>query len=213
VHLEVAKQRRISGNKLRKAIRKQLAFVARNFRFIEQLMKQTPLKELSRRQYRNLLVVCKLYRQQLITYRNRTHQVNERIVSIYQPYIRPMVRGKVKAKVEFGAKVSMSLVNGYAMIERMQRDGFYEGVTLIESVEMYKSRFGSYPKAILADQLYRNRENLAYYKERSIRLRGPRLGRPSQQEDAKEIRRQAYEDAVQRNAIEGKFGESKRNMV
>jgi hypothetical protein len=143
-------------------------------------------------------------------YRNRTHQVDDRIVSIHQPHIRPMVRGKVKANVEFGAKVSMSLVNGYAMIERMQWDSFHEGVTLIESVETYKSRFGIYPKAILADQLYRNRENLAYCKERGIRLSGPRLGRPSQQEDAKEIRRQAYEDAVQRNAIEGKFGEGKR---
>ncbi|WP_162487633.1 IS5 family transposase [Paenibacillus sp. LC231] len=209
-YLEVAKQRRIGRHKLRKAIGKQLRFVARDLRIIEQLSGITPLTVLNKRQYKNLLVVQELYRQQKEMHMNRTHQVGDRIVSIHQPHVRPMVRGKSKAKVEFGAKVHLSMVNGYALIERMQWDSFHEGVTLIESVEAYKTRFGHYPKAVLADQLYRNRENLAYCKERGIRLSGPKLGRPSLGDDAKEQKRIAYQDSTERNAIEGKFGEGKR---
>jgi IS5 family transposase len=209
-YLEVAKQRRIGFSKLRKAIGRQLKFIARDLRIVEQLVHITPLTVLNKRQYKNLLVVQELYRQQQEMYMNRTHQVDDRIVSIHQPHVRPMVRGKSKAKVEFGANVSMSMVNGYAIIERMLWDSFHEGVTLIESVEAYKKRFGYYPKAVLADQLYRNRENLAYCKDRGIRLSGPRLGHPSANDNAKEQKRIAYQDATERNAIEGKFGEGKR---
>jgi len=115
-----------------------------------------------------------------------------------------------KAKVEFGAKVSVSMVQGFAFLERRQWDNFNEGVTLIESVEAYKERFGVYPKEVLADQIYRNRENRAYCKERGIRLSGPPLGRPSKQADTTEMKQIAKLDAGERNAIEGKFGEGKR---
>lgn len=94
---------------------------------MEQLVHITPLTVLNKRQSKNLLVVQELYRQQQEMYTNRTHQVDDRIVSIQHPHVRPMVRGKSKAKVEFGAKVSMSIANGYANIERMQWDSFHEG--------------------------------------------------------------------------------------
>jgi len=131
---------------------------------------------LSKRQYKQLLVIQELYRQQRMMYTKQVHHAEDRIVSIHQPHIRPITRGKAKAKVEFGAKVSISMVQGFAFVERRQWDNFNEGVTLIESVETYKNRFGVYPKEVLADQIYRSRENRAYCKERGIRLSGPPLG-------------------------------------
>ena len=44
--------------------------------------------------------------------------------------------------------------------------------------ERFYEREGHYSKRILADKIYRNRDNLAYCKERHIRLSGPALGRP-----------------------------------
>ena len=41
--------------------------------------------------------------------RNRVHSVEHRIVSISQPWLRPIVRGNVKAPVGFGAKFDLSL--------------------------------------------------------------------------------------------------------
>src|SRR5690606_19663899 len=112
--LAVAKQRRPSGKIIRQAIGKQLRFIDRNLRIIAELAKRQPLSLLSRKQYRDLLVIQELYRQQRAMYERRTHRIEDRIVSISQPHIRPMVRGKASAPVEFGAKVSVSMVNGYA---------------------------------------------------------------------------------------------------
>lgn len=208
--LAVAKQRRASGKVIRRAIGKQLRYVARNLRIIHDLASRQSLTLLSRKQYRDLLVIQELYRQQRMMFEHKTHQIEDRIVSIRQPHIRPIVRGKAKARVEFGAKVSVSMVNGYAFLERLSWDGFNEGVTLIQSLEAYKRRFGCYPKAVLADQIYRTRENRAFCKAHGIRLSGPELGRPAQGEEVAKQRRVARQDASKRNAIEGKFGEGKR---
>lgn len=209
--LNVSKQRKPKGNTMRKAIKKQLAFVGRDLRIIEALREHTPLTVLNNTQFRRLLVIGELYRQQDDMMKKRTHSVSDRIVSIEQPHVRPIIRGKAGAPVEFGAKIAASLVGGYAWIERMQWDTFNEAMTLQASVEAYKERFGMYPAVILADKIYRNRENLAYCKSHGIRLSGPKLGRPtkeSQLEDQKQERR----DAAERNAIEGKFGEGKRRF-
>jgi hypothetical protein len=114
--------------------------------------------------------------------------------------------------VELGAKIAASLVAGYAWIETAQWDSFNEATTLQASVEAYKQRFGYYPAVILADKIYRNRDNLNDCKTLGIRLSGPKLGRPSKEQSEVADRRQERQDAVQRNAIEGKFGEGKRKL-
>lgn len=113
--------------------------------------------------------------------------------------------------MEFGAKVATSLVGGYAWIEAMEWDPFNEALTLQDSVEAYKQRFGVYPAVILADKIYRNREILRFCKGLGIRLSGPALGRPTV-EGQKTDRKQERLDAAERNAIEGKFGEGKRRF-
>ena len=80
---------------------------------------------------------------------------------------------------------------------------------LIAAVEQYRQRFGTYPKVILADKAYRNRENLRFCKKHGIRLSGPRLGRPPKEESQTDPA-QAYEDSCQRNWIEGRNGIGKR---
>jgi len=110
-------------------------------------------------------------------YETRTHSVENRIVSISQTYIRPIVRGKAGLDVEFGCKVMTSIVNGYTFIEKLDFDSYNEGIMLQEAVEQYFRRFGCYPEAVLADSIFRNRENLAWLKLRSIRMRGSKLGR------------------------------------
>ncbi|ECH9276574.1 IS5/IS1182 family transposase, partial [Salmonella enterica subsp. enterica] len=181
-YLSVSKQRKASGKVIRKAIKKQLGYVGRNLRIIEALVKYTPLTELSKRHYRQLLIISELYRQQREMMEKKTHIVADRIVSIEQPHVRPMVRGKAGANVEFGAKIAASLVDGYAWIETAQWDSFNEATTLQASVEAYKQRFGYYPAVILADKIYRNRDNLNYCKTLGIRLSGPKLGRPSKEQ-------------------------------
>jgi IS5 family transposase len=68
-------------------------------------------------------------------YENNTHRVDDRIVSLRQPWVQPIVRGKAAAPVEFGAKVALSLSEGYVRIEEISWNAFNEGKTLIESIE------------------------------------------------------------------------------
>src|SRR5699024_7448189 len=160
---------------------------------------------------RDLLVIQEMYRQQRTMFEEKSPSIADRIVSNSQPHVRPIVRGKANARVEFGAKVSVSLVDGYAFLDVLSWDSYHEGKRLQESVEKYKKRYGYYPEAILADTIYRTRENRAYCKGLGIRLSGPKLGRPSKDEQINATQKRIeQQDASERNAIEGKFGEGKR---
>ena len=67
---------------------------------------------------------------------------------------------------------------------------------------------GHYPSRVLADKIYRNRENLNYCKERGIRLSGPALGRPKK--DTIRDKAQDYRDECERVEVERKFSLGKR---
>ncbi|WP_192600439.1 transposase [Sporosarcina limicola] len=93
----------------------------------------------------------------------------------------------------------------------MRWDAYHEGILLKESIESYKKRCGYYPEAVLADTIYRTRENRQHRKDLGIRLSGPKLGRPSKnQQKNSEQKRIERQDNADRNAIEGKFGEGKQ---
>ena len=51
--------------------------------------------------------------------------------------------------------MAISIVDGYAYVEKLSWDAFNEGKTLIESVECYRKRYGHYPEAVQADKIYR----------------------------------------------------------
>ncbi len=124
----------------------------------------------------NLLTT--VYEQQRIMHETKSHSTPRRIVSLSQPFVRPMVRGKARAKTEFGAKLHISLVDGYARLERLSFEPYNEAGDFFHIVERYRERYGRYPEQILADKLYRSRDTLAFCKEKGIRLAGPALGRP-----------------------------------
>ncbi|WP_028984046.1 IS5 family transposase [Sporolactobacillus terrae] len=210
-YLAIAKQRRPGASKRRKAVGRQLRFVSRDLTIIQKLMAKSSLTLLPAAHYRLLLIISELYRQQQWMYDHRKNRIEDRIVSLSQPHVRPIVRGKAKATVEFGAKVAISLVNGDVRMEQLDWDNFNEGLTLKGSVETYLQRYGYYPEAVLADTLYRNRDNLAYCKLHHIRLSGPRLGRRTKDEQIRKMDQEiAQLDFKGRIPVEGKFGEGKR---
>lgn len=148
-----------------------------------------------------------MYRQQVEMYKKREQKITDRIVSIYQPYVRPMPRGKDRVSTEFGSKQLVLLKDGYTHIENLSWNNYNEGGLLIDSLETYKRLFGCYPERVLADQLFGERENRQFMKEKGIRYFGKRLGRPSP--DGKQQKRLLQKEMPERNAIEGKFGQGK----
>jgi hypothetical protein len=158
-----------------------------------------------------LLVLTEVYRQQQWLFNNNKQSIEDRIVSLSQPHIRPIVRGKAGKSVEFGAKLSASCFEGYVFLDRMSWDNFNESGDLKAQVEAYHRFTGYYPESVHADRIYRTRENRAWCKEKGIRISEPPLGRPPANV-SKSKKRQALEDERIRNAIEGKFGQGKRRF-
>ena len=141
-------------------------------------------------------------------YDNRTHSVPDRIVSVSQPFVRPIVRGKAGKPVEFGAKLDISVVDGWTRLACCSFDAYNEAGNLQEMAERFREREGHYPSRILADKIYRNRENLNYCKAHGIRLSGPALGRPRKGETRDEA--QEYRDECERVEVERRFSLAKR---
>jgi len=216
-YLQTAKRKQVSAKKRRVAIGKQLRFIRRDLGHIDTLLERgSNLSLLTEYENRCLRVIHTLYDQQLEMYEQRTRRVDDRIVSISQPHVRPIVRGKAAAKTEFGAKLSVSHVHdGYVLLDTLSWDAYNESGELVEQVETYKKRFGHYPASVHADQIYRTQDNRRYCKHTGIRLSGKPLGRPRKQiaenkAELKALREQTYQDELDRIPIEGKFGNTKR---
>lgn len=215
-YLALAKNKKPSGKIRRRGIREQLQYLRRNLKHISALLDYLgstpfPLSYDLQRQY---WIIQHLYAQQDGMYKSRQSRCDDRIVSISQPHVRPIVRGKASKKTEFGAKISVSMKDGLAFVDRIGWDAFNESTDLKQQVEDYRQRFGHYPEAVLADQLYGSRENRNYLKENGIRFGGKALGRPPKQtsENAEKIRKmkeQRIKDSRERIPIEGKFGQGK----
>ena len=209
-YLAFAKSKKPSIDRIRLTIRQQLGYVSRDLKYVDSFIQGG--YELDKKFLDDLETIRKVYEQQKYMLENNTHKVADRIVSISQPYVRPVVRGKVSKPTEFGAKLHLSVDEyGFARIEYLSFDAYNEGPMLIQALEAYKYHHGCYPERVLVDQIYRTRPNIAFCQKNVIRISGPRLGRPAKND---EIRRKDAKTAAQDNAdriqIERYFSTAKR---
>lgn len=211
-YLLVAKKKRKTKKEIRRGIKAQLQYVARDIKIVDKLLSETGRAKRLKKRDRELVATIKLvYGQQKYMYDNRTHKCDNRIVNLYQPHVRPMVRGKDKNNVEFGSKINISEVNGFTRIDRLDWEAYNEGGDAKMQVENYRQIYGRYPKLFLGDGIYLTRENRKFFKENGIEIVGKPLGRPPKQNN--ETPSQKYrkkKKAAQRNHVEGKFGQGKR---
>ena len=208
-YLNLAKTKKRTEKKIRATVRKMLGYVKRDLGYLEKYMEEgyaLPAKFIN-----NYLVILELYRQQKYMYDNKVKRVENRIVSISQPYIRPIVRGKIKSPTEFGAKYDVSIdEKGHARLEKISFDPYNEGRELQDAIERYKDRTGAYPGRVLVDQIYRTRDNRTYCKERGIEMSGPKLGRPGK--ESRKSSKKEYQDNTDRIEVERFFSRDKRSF-
>jgi hypothetical protein len=217
-YLALVKRKRPSNQTRRRAIKQQLQYLRRNLKHIQRLIDyfppatRLPLPGWLLYRY---WVIQHVYDQQWQMYRNKTRRCADRIVSISQPYVRPIKRGKVNKSVEFGAKLSVSMNgDGIACVDKLHWSAQLESQDLPVQVERYRERYGYYPKKVIADPIYGTRLNRKYLKDRGIAFAGKPLGRPKKvtPENASQIKalkRQRREEYLLRIPIEGKFGQGK----
>ena len=210
-YLELAKCKKRTDSKIRATVRKMLAYVKRDLGYLEGYMSEGYAMT-DRKMINTYLVILTLYEQQQYMWDNRVHSVEHRIVSISQPWIRPIVRGKAKAPTEFGAKFEVIIdERGYARMTRISFEAFNESEKLQEALIRYHERTGRWPKRILVDQIYRTRANIAFCKEHGIRISGPKLGRrPKDDKQKQSDKKTVRKDNNDRIGVERFFSLGKR---
>lgn len=212
-YLALVKQRRPGAKKRRHGTRQQLQYLKRNLGHIEKMLDMLPGQEipLTYKQLRQYWVIQNVYLQQKVMFDTKTRRCDDRIVSIHQPHVRPIVRGKQNKPAEFGAKFGVSLTQDkIACVDQFSWDAYHEGQDLQGQVEAYRKRHGHYPGKVLADPAYGTRENRCFLKNLGITFAGKPLGRPKKTVDGKDPdRQQRQQDYRDRIPIEGKFGQGK----
>ena len=210
VYLGLVKLKKKSRSRVKKCKGLMLNYLMRDIRSFVRLVAVNGtqlLDALRRDEKRNLKAIVTMYHQQEFMYRNDTNRVTDRIVSIFQPHVRPIVRGKSKAPTEFGAKIGASVVKGYTFIDHHSWDAYNEESDLELQIDLYRERLGYFPARVYADKIYMNRNNRLLMKELEIKAMGKPLGRPPKEG----IYKAELQKAVgERNEVEGTFGTGKR---
>lgn len=94
-YLNYVRSRKPSRKLSRKSLRRQLGYIARDLGYLEVRLKEIP-GVLSEKQLQRLAVIRTLYAQQKVMYSKRENRVADRIVSLHEPWVRPIVRGEVQ---------------------------------------------------------------------------------------------------------------------
>lgn len=210
-YLNVIKRKHKGAKLIKDAITRMLPLLYRDILTLLNLIgvDDETYSGFNRTQKRTIQAVIDMYHQQEEMLRLGTHTCENRIISIHQPHIRPIVRGKAKAKVEFGAKMGVSIVNGYSFIDHHSWDAYNEASDLTIHIDKYKERFGCEPKRFFGDKIYLNRANRKILKGKGIEIMGRPLGRPPKNPSEEQLRRERIGVAL-RNEAEAQFGTGKR---
>lgn len=213
-YLSESKKRQVNKKTLRSAIRYHLNCLDRNILSLNMMLdmlaeesgsEQMPLPK---KMQRDFWVIQTLNDQQRQMYSTKSNTCKDRIVSIGQPYVRPIVRGKAGKKVEFGTKIGLALANGIAKAETLSWDAYNESADLVPHAESYRALYGYYPEVLMVDGIYGTNKNRAWCKERNIRMTVVAKGKKT--ELTAHQKRKQRKEFNQRNQVEAKFGQAKQ---
>ena len=211
VYLKIIKKKNKTRKELKRCTEYLLSMLSKSTRTALSLFGRTTtdmFMQLKRSDRKLFMTIMKMYHQQQSMYDEGVHHCEDRIISIFQPHVRPIVRGKSKAKVEFGSKIGVSVVDGYTFIDHFSWDAYNKSEDLMPHLRAYKKRFGCQPELVDAGKIYLNRRIM---KLLHIKVGSKPLGRPSKTDAEKE----EYEALMarysgERNEVEGASGTGKR---
>lgn len=137
---------------------------------------------------KQLWIIHTMWDQQWEMFINHSHSCADRIINVSQPHVRPIVRGKQAAMVEFGSKLGLSLFDGYLKADHISWDAYHEAQNLPQQAENYKTLLAYYPEIIMADKLYATNANRKWCTENGIRLTATPKGKPKEKTAIKKER-------------------------
>lgn len=207
-YLAEAKKRQANKKTLRSCSRYQLNCLDRNIRSINELLDMSEHNPLSHKTMRDFWVIQTVNDQQRKMYSDKVNRCSDRIVNISQPYVRPIVRGKAGKKVEFGTKLGLAQVDGFAKAQTLSWDAYNESADLIPHAESYRQFYGYYPELIQVDKIYGTNKNRTWCQQRGIRMTVSQKGKTKDLSPYEKKKRKTEHN--ERNHIEAKFGQAKQ---
>lgn len=195
----------------KKLLKTLLKFLLRLLQLIEDLSKHQPVK-LSLKQAAEMRAVIKVYGQQHDKAYGKTDKIQDRIVSLCKPYIRPIVRGKEAKAVEFGAKVNKLQVDGISFIEHFSYDAFNEGTRLKECVHLHRKLFGKCTHHS-ADKIYATNANRSYCTKEKIFTNFAPKGKQKQAHIEQNRTMRTVLNKERSTRLEGSFGNEKNHYL
>ena len=161
--------------------------------------------------YNRLKIIRIVYSQQLYMHENNVRRVPHRIISLAKPYLRPIVRGKEKKRVEFGAKVNISQTDGINFMEHLSFDAFHEGNRMWRSIARHRRRFGKCSQ-YGADKIYATNANRRKAKKLKVQTSFIPKGRKAKDERQRKKMRDAL-SKERATRLEGSFGTEKTRYL
>ncbi|MFR9627856.1 MAG: transposase [Rikenellaceae bacterium] len=202
-----AKTRKKSHKKKRRISRRLLPLLKKLILEIKQLINNKHIK-LSRKDAQRFKISEKILSQQTKLFNGE--KIENRIVSISKPYIRPIVRGKETKAVEFGAKVNSIQVGGFNFIEHIDFKAFHEGIRVPECINLHKILFHRKPLFFAGDAIYATNANRTYCRLNHITTNFVPKGRlPQKDKEFKVIRKSL--NKARSTVLEGSFGTEKEH--
>jgi IS5 family transposase len=188
----------------------QLADLLLQWQMLEEEQRQTIVwDEVA---YKRFVTIKKICDQQQRLLDHPEENMGDRIVSLYKPYIHPIVRGKENKRVEFGAKVNSWQVDGLNFIEHLWFRAFHEGNRLNNGIALHRKYFGKLTM-LAADLLYATNANRKLCTKLNIQTSFKPKGRRKQDDVLRQQQDTAMKTlGVARSTIlEGSYGNDKNH--
>lgn len=211
VYLNFSKKKRKTRKEIERAKKQMLQFVRRNLDQLRDRMHELDYFVRTEVEER-MKIALMIYEQQRWMYKEKVQKTENRIVSFWRPYVRPIKREKGGRKdVEFGPKIALSYVDGLTFVNIIDHDNYSEAKKdiLEEQVAHYEEMFDKRPPSVTGDNLYGTRENRALLKKKEIRAAFKPLGRPGP--EYKKQKQYLRRKSKERNRIEGDIGNVKEH--
>jgi transposase, IS5 family len=203
------KSRKNSFKKTRKRRKALLNLLSRGIKAYQNVL-QTTHANLSNQVAERFKTIQIVYQQQFYLYHHKTSQVTDRIVSLSQPHIRPIIRGKENKPIEFGIKVHMTQVDGINRVEHHSFNAFNETTRLKISVLKHEKQFGQLSH-LAADGIYPTNKNRVYCTSKGIQTNFVRKGSGKDDKPTKQIK--ALLNKERSTRLEGSFGTEKEHYL
>lgn len=212
IYLPYQKLRKKSKRKEKKLRKKLLKFLNRLMELLNELMQMHKIILSKRKDYR-LHTIQKVYEQQhQKAYGNADEKIKDRIVSLYKPYVRPIVRGKEVKPVEFGAKVNKLQVDGISFIEHLSFDAFNETTRYKEGIYLQRKLFGKCTH-LSADAIYATNKNRTYANSQNIQTNFVPKGKQKQEHMEQAAQMRNILNKQRSTVLEGSFGNEKNHYL